>query len=175
MWPWTACRCTSRILEQRSCAYSSPLSLRRTGLGRKSSWLCLARIPTTYVAHWIVVFLMMMSFQTEHLPLRFSQQHNRFRDIAWAETFDSASCFSQISNIGFITVHGLNEGHISPIFPDSKCPRFAWWRHQMEPFPALLALCAGNSTVTNEFPSQRPVTRSFDSFFDLINAWVNNC
>ena len=27
---------------------------------------------------------------------------------------------------------------------------------------ALLALCAGNSPVTGEFPSQRPVTRSFD-------------
>ena len=41
------------------------------------------------------------------------------------------------------------------------------WRHQMEPFSALLALCARNSPVTGEFPSQRPVTRSFDVFFDL--------
>ena len=43
----------------------------------------------------------------------------------------------------------------------------AWWRHQMETFSALLTLCAGNSPVTGEFPSQRPVTRSFDVFFDL--------
>ena len=42
-----------------------------------------------------------------------------------------------------------------------------WWRHQMETFSALLAFCAGNSPVTGEFPSQRPVTRSFDVFFDL--------
>ena len=28
-------------------------------------------------------------------------------------------------------------------------------------------LCAGNSPVTSEFPSQKPVTRSFDVFFDL--------
>ena len=42
-----------------------------------------------------------------------------------------------------------------------------WWRHQMETFSALLALIAGNSPVTGEFPSQRPVTRSFDVFFDL--------
>ena len=42
-----------------------------------------------------------------------------------------------------------------------------WWRHQMETFSALLALCAGNSPVTGEFPTQRPVTRSFDVFFDL--------
>ena len=37
----------------------------------------------------------------------------------------------------------------------------------METFPALLALCNGNSSVTDEFPSQRPVTRNFDVFVDL--------
>ena len=42
-----------------------------------------------------------------------------------------------------------------------------WRRHQMETFSALLALCAGNSPVTGEFPTQWPVTRSFDVFFDL--------
>ena len=34
-------------------------------------------------------------------------------------------------------------------------------------FSALLALWAGNSAVTGEFPAQRPVTRSFDVFFEL--------
>ena len=49
------------------------------------------------------------------------------------------------------------------------------WRHQMETFSALLAICAGNSPVTGEFPAQRPVKWSFDVFFDLwINGWVNN-
>ena len=43
----------------------------------------------------------------------------------------------------------------------------AWWRHQMETFSALLAICEGNSPVTGEFPAQRPVTQSFDVFFDL--------
>ena len=37
----------------------------------------------------------------------------------------------------------------------------------METFSALLAFCAGNSPVTGEFSAQRPVTRSFDVFFDL--------
>ena len=44
---------------------------------------------------------------------------------------------------------------------------YAWWRHQMESYSAPLASCAGNSPVTAEFPSQRPVTRSIDIFFDL--------
>ena len=45
--------------------------------------------------------------------------------------------------------------------------RSAWWRHQMETFSALLAICAGNSPVPGEFPAQRPVTRNFDVFFYL--------
>ena len=45
--------------------------------------------------------------------------------------------------------------------------QLAWWRHQMETFSALLAICAGNSPVPGEFPTQRPVTWSFDVYFDL--------
>ena len=43
---------------------------------------------------------------------------------------------------------------------------FTWWRHQMETFSALLAICVGNSPAIGEFPAQRPVTRSFGVFFD---------
>ena len=44
------------------------------------------------------------------------------------------------------------------------------WRHQMETFSALLAICLGYSPVTSEFPAPRPATRSFGVFFDL---WLN--
>ena len=44
---------------------------------------------------------------------------------------------------------------------------YSRWRHQMVTFSALLAICAGNSPVPGEFPTQRPVTRSFDVYFDL--------
>ena len=37
----------------------------------------------------------------------------------------------------------------------------------MKTFSALQAFCEGKSPVTGEFPSQRPVTRSFEFFFDL--------
>ena len=47
---------------------------------------------------------------------------------------------------------------------DSDCETVvSWWRHQMETFSALLALCAWNSPVSGDFPTQRPVTRSFVS------------
>ena len=35
-----------------------------------------------------------------------------------------------------------------------------WWRHQMETISAILVICAGS-------PTQRPVTRGFDVYFDL--------
>ena len=59
----------------------------------------------------------------------------------------------------------MNNIHIHE--KDSYSPFHTWWRHQMETFSALLALCQWNPPVTGEFPSQRPVTRSFDVFFDL--------
>ena len=68
------------------------------------------------------------------------------------------------------------QGHLRPS-PSVTGPLFAkrtallsqdpWWRHQMETFSALLAICAGNSPGTGEFPAQRSVTRSFDVFFDM--------
>ena len=39
---------------------------------------------------------------------------------------------------------------------------------------ALLAICEGNPPVTGGFPSQRPVTLSFDVFFDWTNDRTSN-
>ena len=72
----------------------------------------------------------------------------------------------------FINTKPLNDDNALVIFifigkEMAGTHNLAWWRHQTEAFSALLALCAGNSPVTSEFPSQRPVTRCFDVFFDL--------
>ena len=73
----------------------------------------------------------------------------------------------------FGTPSNLLRRHSNVTF-SSECIPFSgtslvlsWWRHQMETFSALLAICAGNSPVPGEFPTQRSVTRSFDVFFDL--------
>ena len=55
---------------------------------------------------------------------------------------------------------------VFPFLVDSYFP-VSWWRHQVGTFSALLAICAGNSPVPGEFPTQRPVTRSFDVYLDL--------
>ena len=74
-----------------------------------------------------------------------------------ADLFDQ---FTHILRGSFTAIGGSHN-----IVPMSV--KLSWWRHQMETFSALLVLCGGNSPVTGEFPAQRPVTRSFDVYFDL--------
>ena len=56
---------------------------------------------------------------------------------------------------------------INSIIHDTRLLHIAWWRHQLEIFSALLAIYEGTPQVTGAFPSQRPVMRSFDVFFDV--------
>ena len=51
-----------------------------------------------------------------------------------------------------------------------------WWRLLMETFSALLAICAGNSPVTGEFPCTKASDAELWWFFFYlrINGWVNN-
>ena len=74
--------------------------------------------------------------------------------------------------------YGVNEHTLVMIINSGKLSHWttssSWWHHQMETFSVLLALCAGNSLVPSEFPSQRSVTWSFDVFFDLrLNKWLS--
>ena len=81
--------------------------------------------------------------------------------------------YIQFMQIPFIVEH--HENMFSYVQKRNK-HAFAWWRHQMGTFSALLALCVGNPPVTGEFPSRRPVTRSFDVslIWGWFNGWVNN-
>ena len=51
-----------------------------------------------------------------------------------------------------------------------------WWRHQMEIFSALLAICAGNSPITGLFPhkAQWRGLLMFSLICAWIKGWVNN-
>ena len=84
----------------------------------------------------------------------------------------------EFNNLWYIWWYILNNMHIVyhalcfvVVGHGSFLPTFftviLWWHHQMEMFSTLLALCAGNSLVTSEFPKQRPVMRSLDGIFDL--------
>ena len=74
------------------------------------------------------------------------------------------SCILKINQI--CTCEKLNEGSVIYEISMSSCNisfAISWWRHQMETFSVLRAICA----VPGELPAQRPVTRSFGVFFDL--------
>ena len=64
--------------------------------------------------------------------------------------------------IAYSTVKANSKETTNPMYH-----QLSRWRHQMETFSALLALCAGKTPVPGDFPKQRPVTRSLDVFFDL--------
>ena len=49
-----------------------------------------------------------------------------------------------------------------------------WWRHQMETFSALLAICAGNSPVNSPHKGQWRGALMFSLICAWINGWVNN-
>ena len=80
--------------------------------------------------------------------------------------FESVPIF-QIRRIYLTQVYHVMYSHRTASYHTPSPVPFSWWRHQMEAYSVTLVFCAGNSSVTGDFPAQRPVTRSFDVFFDL--------
>ena len=80
--------------------------------------------------------------------------------MAWRRSYDKPlSKLMMVNSLTYIYIYiymyaslDLNDLRLSWTNQASM-----WWRHQMEAFSASLAFCA----------SQRPVTRSFDVFFDV--------
>ena len=66
--------------------------------------------------------------------------------------------------------HYIHTKTIEALYLPSQCTMMTSWNGNIS---MLLAVCAGNSPVIDEFPLQRPVARSFDVFFDL-RSLVNN-
>ena len=63
-------------------------------------------------------------------------------------------------------------------FDDALGPGIQWvalWRHQMETFSALVALCAGNLPVTSGLPPPRNSNEELWCFFgvSLLSVWTN--
>ena len=55
-----------------------------------------------------------------------------------------------------------------------KCTNSSWWRHQMETFSALLAICAGKNPVNSPHKGQWRGVLMFSLICIWINGWVNN-
>ena len=71
----------------------------------------------------------------------------------------------------------MGQGQITCKGSSTSWHMIASWHYQMETFSALVVLCEGNPPVasgfTGGFPSQMPVTRSFDVFDLCLNKHLN--
>ena len=109
--------------------------------------------------------------------------HLIFNVLKWIKRYIYPTEYTSPPDFGVYISDKHTSQPPSPLWPILFCFRhFIWvictrlqqinqsyprWLHQMEKFSSSLAFCAWNSPVTAEFPAQRPVTRSFDAFFDL--------
>ena len=121
-----------------------------------SHHLWTSSILFSYKSLWFILNVTLWSANVLWLHLIWSQ------DATVKHQIDGLDCSDSITNIPeLVVLHKVIE---------------TWWSHKMETFCALLALCAGNSSITSGFPSQRPVKQSFGLFLDLFlkNGWVNN-
>ena len=91
--------------------------------------------------------------------------------------------FLIIKNMGISSVMYYTSGNHYGIILSEACFflidglfALSWWRHQMETFPASLALCAGNSPVPVNSPhkGQWRGALMFSLICARINGWVNN-
>ena len=74
------------------------------------------------------------------------------------------------------TGYGIRGHGIDLVLPQYSGFGTTWWRHQMETFSALLAICAGNSPVPVNSPhkGQWRGTLMFSFICVWITSWVNN-
>ena len=100
---------------------------------------------------------------------------NNFSEISKRKRFDWRKCIwkCRLQNGAHFVTASVDTHHNVYGWPTASKISPTWWRHQMGTFSALLAICAGNSSVPGELPTKRPVTRSFD-VLSWINDWVNN-
>ena len=94
----------------------------------------------------------------KHDQICYALEHKCLRHTLWSI---SLLLLNTVDLLAYIRHMLAGRGCVSNTMLPLLCS--PWWRHQMETFSALLAI----SPVPGEIPTQRPVTRGFDVFFDL--------
>ena len=115
---------------------------------------------TNYTNSWFINELISnLLYFLQHI---FVDHHGLFFIHHNFHNFQSMDCSSKHYHQGplLLTWFNLEYGVVNKYI-------HSWWRHQMETFSALLAICVWNSPVPGEFHAQRPVTWSFGVSFDL--------
>ena len=108
--------------------------------------------------HWDVLFEVIMTTQFQAMGRR----HSVLTNITGASL--------RPENWGFASLlwrHNERDGVSMQQRLDCLFNRLFWRRSKKTSKLRVTGRCEGNSPVTGEFPSQRPVTRNFDVFFEL--------
>ena len=128
-------------------------------------------------------------FDIKMLSYQYRNSHYEYNIVSWPSYLYNGN--SQIVKDGLVSKYGpgdlalvLNLGdHLISWWPvacrhtifiwfnlDSS---WAWWRHQMETFSALLALCAWNSPVNSPHTVHWRGALMFSLICAWISGWVN--
>ena len=104
-----------------------------------------------------------------------------------ARLWNLCRCFPPPGSLGQMVLPTTDKERIATVWGQYNNVKLVpWWHHDMEAHDDIIKwkhflhnwpFVLGNSPVTSEFPSQRPVMQSL--MFSLIcartNGWVNNC
>ena len=162
------CKCTFaaenyNIVIQRSLTFVSigvgnGLAPNRPTMGYNSSTFC-----GHIFCHKTLNFVLgCYTYKLLQTPINYQAIHVK---LTMTFTEDTNHLMHLITSL-FCKVHGNMTSRHETVTVLLKISVDPWWRHQMETLSALLATCAGISPITGVFPRQRPVTRSFEVFFD---------
>ena len=108
------------------------------------------------------------------LTFSFKKIHLKMSSAKWRPFCLGLNVLSMHSNV-YLVLQLFTPWVVSALGLSSDY-RITWWRHQMETFSALLALCAGNSPVPVNSPHKGQWRRAlmFYLIYDWRNSWVNN-
>ena len=159
-------KCCTTFSQIPNCA-AKPFKFTNSKTGLYLIRVCFIFIIVNHTVNMLLSLCMRFIWQGENSAVIFCYEENVTCDHQWynhcTHHGKQVSLFTQASY--YRNTNLSTNRRIPPwVFIKSHWP---WWRHQMETFSALLVICAGNSPVPGEFPTQRPVTQSFDVFFDL--------
>ena len=130
--------------------------------------VCMHEIPSFFSFHWVTNPLHNIANTCHNRAIIITAYHTIAIKTPW-----TSEEFLLVNHLGRLIIqltgNGCAKRQSVCIFYSLRPgdAYFLWWRHQMKTCSVLLAVCAGNAPVPGEFPTQRPVTRSFDVLFDL--------
>ena len=107
-----------------------------------------------------------MAFKHPNLSFRFQYLYIDKLFNSWGSSgMPAAHLSARLWCLGQMKLNGWHDVH-------ARNMNTLWWRHQMETFSALLAIWAGNSPVTGEFPHNGQWRGAL--MLSLICAWMND-